>query len=185
MKKLVLATLMCLASLSLQAQVITSATVARTYDQLTLLSESDFAYSADYSGDTLTTMYVYTRHQDRRGVTTLKPYRMHRYVYDADGMLLSRTIHAWQHNAWQPVGQLSYSRHACSYQVAYSRWNARSARFDAPIDMMTYTLLSDAVVNDICCYHRNRPADAFTLAFRVFVDQLPFYPDSLATATRY
>ena len=185
MKKLVLATLMCLASLSLQAQVITSATVARTYDQLTLLNESEFAYSADYSGDTLTTMYVYTRLQDRRGVTTLKPYRMHRYVYDADGMLLSRTIHAWHHNAWQPVGQLSYSRQACSYQVAYSRWNARSARFDAPIDMMTYTLLSDAVVNDICCYHRNRPADAFPLAFRVFVDQLPFYPDSLATATRY
>ena len=185
MKKLVFAILMCLASLSLQAQVITFATVARSYGQLTLLSESDFAYSADFSGYTLTTMYVYTRHQDRRGVTTLEPYRMHRYVYDADGMLLSRTTHAWQHKAWQPVGQLSYSRHACSYQVAYSRWNARAARFDAPVDMMTYTLLSDAVVNDICCYHRERPADAFTLAFRVFVDELPFYPDSLAIATRY
>jgi len=125
-----------------------------------------------------TAMYVYTR-SGRRG-DTLKPHRMYRYTYDALGHLTTRTTYVWhRHRGWQPAGRLDYTFSTTDYCVSYSRWNRGAAQFDAPIDKMTYTLLPNAAVNSISCYHRDRPADAFALAFAVNVTDLPFYPDSL------
>ena len=93
MKKLVFATMMCVAAMSAKAQVLTSETVKNVYEVVSNNSNSKFAYNADFTGNDITTMYVYQKSGDSKNVQ-LTPYRKHDYTYAADGMLTSKVTAA-------------------------------------------------------------------------------------------
>jgi hypothetical protein len=83
MKQLVFAAMMCVSAMSAKAQVLTSETVKNSYETVINLPESDFAYNADYTGDDITTMYVYQRNDEGKDIL-LTPYRKHEYTYATD-----------------------------------------------------------------------------------------------------
>ena len=147
MKKLVFATLMCVAAMSANAQVLTSETVNSVYDQVSTQANSDFVYNAEWTGKDITTMYVYQKAQSKKGDITLKPHLKYEYSYGTEGLLTSR--------------------------VTY-RWNSRlhdwtiTARRD-------YTLELTDSVNYISFYHRNHPTDSFLLVSETVVQGLPLF----------
>ena len=85
MKKLVFATLMCVAAMRAKAQVLTSETVNNVYKEMTNKSKSDYAYNAERTGNDITAMYVYKQVKGAKGDVTLKPHRKYEYKYAADG----------------------------------------------------------------------------------------------------
>ena len=56
MKKLVFATMMCIAAMSAKAQVLTSETVKNVYEVVANSSDSKFVFNADFTGQDITTM---------------------------------------------------------------------------------------------------------------------------------
>ena len=182
MKKLVFATILCLTAMAAQAQIITKDIVAKLYEDAVTNEQSEFAYNAEYEGDAISTLYVYNK-VGRKKNLELRPVFMYQYNYDADGLLLCRTKYGWNRRTgdWQCLGRLDFSYVADSYNVEYSRWNVKLAQFDDPVDKMTYTMLPNASVNHVYCYHRDRAADDFRLCSQIAVDVLPFFPDNYLT----
>ena len=163
MKKLVVSLLMCLAAISMQAQVLTSKTVNDIFDEVSTIGEPGFAYNADYAADgTIETMYVYQRRND-----TLKPFRQYRYAYSPDGLLLTRTILRWHNGKWVNVARLDYSLQNHHYTVDYSRYSHRNHSFDAPIDRMVYKLQPDDQAVCVTFFHRERSTADFQLTAHV------------------
>ena len=178
MKKLVLATMMCLASLATEAQVLTSQTINDIYEQLTTDGEKGFVYNADRNATDgrIAALYVYRRTDD-----TLTPLYQYRYDYDACGCLLTRTTLSWRRGDWRPEGRLSYQLLADSYSVEYSRWNRRHADFDQPVDKMTYMLHAGGQAGFVYSYHRRHAEAPYKLTMQVRVDDVPFGHDHLLT----
>lgn len=178
MKKFVFATILCLTAMAAQAQIITKDIVAKQYEDAVTSQQSEFAYNAEYEDGAITTLYVYNKVERKKNLE-LRPVFMYQYNYDAAGLLLCRTKYGWNHRMgdWQCLGRLDFSYAADSYNVEYSRWNAKNAQFDNPVDKMTYTLLPDASVNHVYCYHRDHASDDLRLCSQMTVDVLPFFPD--------
>ena len=183
MKKLALSAMMCLVAMTTTAQVITSEIVNNAYLSAASASDSKFAYNVECDdNDYITTMNVFNKTVRQNGDIDLKPSCRYEYDYAADGMLLSRTMYAWQNEGWQCVGQLHYILAGDLYTVEYSRWNQKTASFDAANEMMTYTLAPDNTAYNVSCYHRNHNAKSYQLAWQVSVTSQPsFDPYLLAT----
>ena len=80
MKKLVFATMMCIASMSTNAQVLTSETVNNAYEEVSNKPNGKFFYNAEKSGNNITAMFIY-KLSSNNGVETLKPHMKYEYTY--------------------------------------------------------------------------------------------------------
>ena len=84
MKKLVFATLMCVAAMSARAQVLTSETVNHIYSETVFnTTNGDYCFNADKNGNDITTLYVYQKVSGPKGNVTLIPHLKHEYDYAA------------------------------------------------------------------------------------------------------
>ena len=176
MKKLVLSAMMCLVAMTTTAQVITSEIVNNAYLSASSASDSKFAYNVESDdNDYITTMNVFNKTVRQNGDIDLKPSCRYEYDYADDGMLLSRTMYAWQNEGWQCVGQLHYILAGDLYTVEYSRWNQKTASFDAANEMMTYTLLPDSSTSNVCFYQRSLNGDSYKLSWQVSVTGQPSF----------
>ncbi len=182
MKKLVICSMMCLATMATKAQVMTSATINKVYEQSIVESGKKFAYNADRDeAGNITTMYVYKKKNMRRGDVSLEPVCRYEYDYAVDGMLNSRITSVWNDGEWHLLGRYDFNLMADMYSVEYSRWNATSGDFDKAVEKMTYTLLPDDSVNHISCYQRDDEGKPYQLAWEVEVTELPFYMNGFLT----
>ena len=59
------------------------------------------------------------------------------------------------------------------YSVAYSRYNAKTNSFDAPIDKMVYSLHPYADVTTVTSYHRDNSTLPFQLISEIQVTESP------------
>ena len=173
MKKLVFATLMCVAAMSAKAQVLTSETVNHAYEAVTNNEKSEFAFNAEKTGNDITTMYIYKK-DFTNGMSTLQPYAKYEYTYAVDGSVTSKTTYRYSNKqTWECTGRYDYSIADCVYFAEYSHYNKAAKNFDLPTDRMVYTLISGDSVNYVSCYHRNSPDSAFKLISKSAVDNLP------------
>ena len=173
MKKLVFATLMCVAAMSAKAQVLTSETVNNVYETVSnQQATSKFIFNAERTGRDINTMYVFKKGTDSKGLENLKPYMKYEYSYATDGMLASRVVYLWidGQDSWMCKGRYDYSLSLDKYFAEYSRYNHTTESFDQPVDKMVYTLLPDESVNYVSNYHRDRPSAHFQLVSEITVE---------------
>ena len=175
MKKLVFATLMCVAAMSANAQVLTSKTVSNVYEQVSNQTDGDFAYNAERTAGDITTMYVYQKVYNRKGEVSLRPHLKYAYDYAADGTLTCRVTYRWSNNLhdWVSAARYDYTLDYGSYRAEYSRYNHQTDSFDQPVERMVYILFPNDMVNYVSCYHRNRPAAPFQLVYETPVNGQP------------
>ena len=109
MKKLMICSMMCLTVLAAKAQVLTSVTVNKVYENAVKESGDGFAYETERNGnDNITTMYVYQKKTRGKGAVDLKPVCRYQYVYAANGLLSSCTKSVWRKGGWQLFGRHAY-----------------------------------------------------------------------------
>ena len=175
MKKLVFATLMCVATMSAKAQVLTSTTVKNVYEEVSHKAKSKFAYNADFTGDDITTMYVYNMRVDRNDMLTLTPYLKYDYAYANDGTLTNKVTYRWDDgkNDWACAARYDYNLDSDKYSIEYSRYNQKDNCFDKPVDKMVYSLLPYDSVNYVSYYHREAPSMELQLISETQVTYLP------------
>lgn len=137
MKKIVFATLLCIAAMSANAQVITSKTVNNVYESAIQKPKSNFVYNAMRTGKEIVTMYIYRKIHHGNNVETLKPHRKYDYTYAPDGTVTSRTTYRWtdSKSAWTCIGRYDYTLTGDEYTTAFSRYNPATESFDQPVDM--------------------------------------------------
>ena len=159
MKKLVFATLMCVAAMSAKAQVLTSETVNNVYEEMTNKSKSEFAFNAERTGNDITAMYVYKQVKGAKDMVTLKPHRKYEYTYATDGTVASKVTYIWneEESDWSCAGRHDFTLTYSTYRAEYSRFNDLKKDFDQPLDRMVYSLIPGDSVNYVSCYHRNSP----------------------------
>lgn len=173
MKKLVFATLMCVATMSADAQVLTSETVNNVYEKVSNQSDGDYAYNIEKTGKDITAMYVYKKNCSRKGMMTLKPHLKYEYTYAADGTLTSRVAYNWVEGSWVCASRHDYTLTNGKYNAEFSRYNPTANSFDQPVDKMVYSLMPDDSVNNVSCYHRSCPTSEFQLVSTTSVRDLP------------
>ena len=175
MKKLAFAILMCVAAMSAKAQVLTSKTVNNIYETVINQNDGDFAFNAERTGSDITTMYVYKKDANRKGIVTLKPHMKYEYSYAADGTLASRVSYRWNdaQNQWACTSRHDYDLVFGKYLAQYSRFNHKTNSFDEPVDKMVYSLMPDDSVNYVSSYHRDQPNADFQLVSEAAVKGLP------------
>lgn len=175
MKKLVFATMMCIAAMSANAQVLNTETVKNVYDTVTHQAKGDYAFNAEWSNNNITTMYVYKKEYGN-GLVTLKPHMKYDYTYAADGTLTSRVASRWtdsQYN-WALASRHDYNLSNGKYAIEYSRYNHVAESFDQPVEMMVYMMQPDDSVNYISFYQRQSPSADFQLISETFIpDEMP------------
>ena len=171
MKKLVFATLMCVAAMSAKAQVLTSETVNHVYEAVTNKNNAEFVFNAELTGNDITTMYVYKKNSNRKGVVTLKPQLKYEYCYASDGMLTSRTTYRWadSQNAWTCSSRYDYTLDNGKYCAEYSIYNHSANCFDQPVEKMVYFLMPYDSANYVSYYHRNYPTSPYHLVSETFI----------------
>lgn len=172
MKNFVFATLMCFAAVSAKAQVITSDVVNHTYDVVTNQTNGKYVYNADYTGNDITTMYVYKVVVDSKDMVLLTPYLKYDYTYSPDGLLTSREVSRWmvEKDDWVRTSRFDYTLTNDSYCTAYSRFNYSSNCFEQPVEKMEYSLVPDENVNVVSYYQRNNPSSDFQLISKCMIE---------------
>lgn len=175
MKKIVFATLMCVAAMSAKAQILTSETVKHVYEEVSNQSNSDFVYNVDREDNNINTMYVFKKINKGNEVVGMKPHLKYEYSYAADGTLTSRIAYSWMdsQNKWACASRKSYTLDNNKYQVEYSRYNHKTNSFDEPVEKMIYSLLPNDDINLISCYQRTKPTALFELVSETVVSGLP------------
>ena len=173
MKKLVFATMMCIAAMSAKAQVLTSETVKHVYEEVSTKANSKFAFNADYTGKDITTMYVYKMNGGRRDIVTLTPHMKYDYTYAADGTLTSKVTYRWDDcmSSWVSAARYDYAFDNGKYSVEYSRYNHTAKCFDQPVDKMVYSMMP--YQNNVSSYHRADPSSQFQLVSEILLMDLP------------
>ncbi|MBR5655968.1 MAG: DUF3836 domain-containing protein [Prevotella sp.] len=171
MKKLVFATLMCVAAMSAKAQVLTSETVNNVYETVSNKTDGKFAFNVERTGRDIHTMYVFKKAADSKGAANLTPYLKYEYSYATDGMLNSRVAYLWMdgQDSWMCTGRYDYYLDFDKYFAEYSRYNHTTENFDLPVDKMVYTLLPDNSINYVSNYHRDKPTSRFQLVSEMTV----------------
>ena len=181
MKKLVFATMMCVAAMSAKAQVLTSETINNVYEEVSNQANREFAFNVERIGDAITTMYVYKEDRDCNGAMCLKPYMKYGYSYAADGTLTSRTTYRWNdsQNSWNNAARHDFTLANGQYSAEYSRYNHTTNSFDQPVEKMVYSLLPYEGVNCISYYHRDKPSSQYQLISETIVtpDQPLFFAE--------
>ena len=177
MKKLVFATLMCVAAMSAKAQVLTSETVNHVYSEaVSDKTNNDFCFNAERKGNDITTMYVYQKARDNKGNVTLTPHLKYAYDYATDGTLNSRVTYRWndRQDDWECNYRYDYILIDEIYYAEYSRYNHKTNGFDQPTDMMVYTMYPDDSISHVVSYHRDRPSAPFQLISEIAVSDQPW-----------
>ena len=174
MKQLVFAAMMCVAAMSAKAQVLTSETVKNSYETVINLPESDFAYNADYTGDDITTMYVYQKSVDGKDFK-LTPYRKYEYTYAPDGTLTSKVSSQWDdmNMRWAIASRHDYTLNNDTYGIEYSHYNKQSDSFEQPVDKMVYSLQPYSDVHNISHYRRQDTSTPYQLISEIQVNEMP------------
>lgn len=172
MKKLVFATMMCVAAMSANAQVLTSETVNNSYENAVAQADGDYAFNAEMTGKDITTMYVYKKNNSK-GMTFLKPYMKYDYTYAADGTLANRVVYRWIEGNWASTARYDYNLDGGKYTAEYSLFNPVANRFDQPLEKMVYTMMPDDSVNYVSCYHRNNYSSRYQLVSTAEVAGMP------------
>ena len=175
MKTLFIATLMCVAAMSAKAQVLTSETVKNAYEEVANQPKSDFVYNAEFTGNNITTMYVYTRKGGGREMLTLTPSLKYEYSYDVDGKLTNKVTYHWDDcmNCWACTSRHDYILDNGNYTVTYSRFNQQKNSFDEPIEKMIYSLIPFDNVNYVSYYQREDSSSQLQLISETQVTGLP------------
>lgn len=178
MKKLVFATLMCVAAMSVKAQVITSKTVNNVYEEVINQKDGSFVYNVEQDGNgNITVLNVYSEETLRKGAVSLNPVCRYQYAYNSEGTLSSCKKFVWRHGDWQSAGRYDYTLEGDSYNVEYSRWNNERTRFDQPIGKMTYWLLPNESVASVACYYRHHDHAPMELEWQASVESPSNTPD--------
>ena len=174
MKKLFISILMCAAVMSAKAQVLTSETVNNVYETVINQTDGD-VFKAERTGNKITTMYVYKKNSNRKGMITLKPYAKYQYQYTANGMLSRKVTFRWIEGQgdWACTARFDYKLNNGIYSAEYSRYNHAEDRFDQPVDKMVYALSGDDSVNYISHYRRNQPLARYELVSETSVAGAP------------
>ncbi len=174
MKQFVFATLMCIASMSAKAQVLTSETVKNGYETVINMPESDFSYNVDYSGDDITTMYVYQKTGDGKNIQ-LTPYRKHEYTYATDGTLISKVTSQWDdmNNRWTIASRYDYSLNHDTYSIEYSHYDKKVNSFELPVEKMIYILQPCSDVHNISHYRRQNSSTPYQLISEIQFTEMP------------
>ena len=123
MKKLVFATLMCVAAMSARAQVLTSETVNHIYSEAVFnTTNGDYCFNADKNGNDITTLYVYQKVSGPKGNVTLIPHLKHEYDYASDGKLNNRVTYRWndRQEDWECISRYEYTLTDEIYYTEYS-----------------------------------------------------------------
>ena len=156
MKKILFATMMCVAAMSAKAQVITSENVKNAYETVSHQAKSKYAFNADFTDNNITTMYIYWKNYDLRDMLTLTPHLKYDYAYNADGKLTSRLTYRWDATSskWTLAARHDYDLANDKYSVEYSRYNPVANRFDLPVEKMVYSLLPYDCVDSVSYYCR-------------------------------
>ena len=173
MKKLVFATMMCVAAMSANAQVLTSETVNNSYENAVTQADGDYAFNAEMTGKDITTMYVYKKNNNRKDMTLLKPYMKYDYTYAADGTLASRVTYRWEDGSWKCAARYDYNLDGGKYTAEYSLFNPVANRFDEPQEKMVYTMMPDDSVNYVSSYQRNKFSSRYKLVSTAEVAGMP------------
>jgi hypothetical protein len=175
MKQLVIAILMCIAAISAKAQVLTSETVKNGYEKVVNMPESDFVFNADYTGDDITTMYVYQKNVDTKDMVQLTPHRKYEYTYAADGTLTSKVTSQWDdmNNRWTIASRHDYILNHDTYSIEYSHYNKNANSFEQPVDKMVYTLQPYSDVHNISHYQRQDSSTPYQLISEIQVTEMP------------
>ncbi len=174
MKKLFVCSMMCLMALASEAQVITSATINKVYEEVSADNSNEFVYNAEYDDNgCIIAQDVYRNVPRGKGDLNLIPTLRYHYAYHADGTLASRTKFEWRGGKWQCYGKLDYTLSDGRYTVEYSRWNRKKSDFDLPCGQMTYTLLANDEVTSVACYYRHHKNSPLELAWTTTVEHQP------------
>lgn len=182
MKKLFIAAMMCLTTLFVQAQVITSETINAHYLSAIKGSQKLFAYNAESDDDgNITTMYVYKKRVQNNGDLSLEPVCSYHYEYAPDGELTSRTMYLWTIDRWECARKLEFMLIADLYVVEYSRWNEETGTFDEPVEKISYTLNPDSSVHEVCHYLREQKGSPYQLACHFSVSDDDAFLDDFLT----
>ena len=160
--------------MSAKAQVITSETVNNTYEEVSGQTDGRFAYNAEWTGNDITTMYVYEKASTPKGLLNLKPHLKYAYSYAADGMLTSRVAYRWNDSLgdWVCTARYDFTSANGNYRAEYSRYNHETECFDQPVDRMDYSLMPDDSIDYVSCYHRDRQSPFFQLVSETTVTLL-------------
>jgi len=175
MKKFVFATLMCIAAMSAKAQVITSEAVKNAYETASTQPKSDFVFNADYTDSTLTTMYIYKKNETGKDFQTLTPFKKYEYAYAADGTLTSKVTYQWDADIhrWNCASRHDYTLEAGKYSVVYSIYNAKTNKFEQPVDKMVYSLDPYADTSNVKIYHRNNSTSPLQVVSEIQLTEEP------------
>ena len=165
---------MCLMAMASEAQVITSATVNKVYEEVSADTSNGFVYNAEYDDNgCIIAQDVYRNVPCGKSDLNLIPTLRYHYAYHADGTLASRTKYEWRGGKWQCYGKLDYTLSDGRYTVEYSRWNRKKSDFDLPCGQMTYTLLANDEVTSVACYYRHHKNSPLELAWTTTVEHQP------------
>ena len=171
MKKLLISSMLCLMAMTVEAQVMTAATINKVYKKAIADSTNKLFYNTELDDNyQITAMYVFKNKGKNKDNVSLKPFYLYRYEYAADGLLTKRTTFVWRRNNWRCIGCHQYSLDNTTYQIAYSRWNKKKGDFNDPVGKMTYQLLPDETVNSIACYQRHHDNSPMKLEWHVLVE---------------
>ena len=175
MKQFVFATLMCISALSAKAQVITSEAVKNAYVTASTQPKSDFVFNADYTDSTLTTMYIYKKHETDKHFQTLTPFKKYDYTYATDGTLTSKVTYQWDADShrWTCASRHDYTLEAGKYSVIYSIYNPKTNRFEQPVDKMVYSLDPYADTSNVTIYHRNNSTSPLQVVSEIQLTEEP------------
>jgi hypothetical protein len=166
--------MMCLMAMASEAQVITSATVNKVYEEVSADASNGFVYNAEYDDNgCIIAQDVYRNVPCGKSDLNLIPTLRYHYAYHADGTLASRTKYEWRGGKWQCYGKLDYTLSDGRYTVEYSRWNRKKSDFDLPCGQMTYTLLANDEVTSVACYYRHHKNSPLELAWTTTVEHQP------------
>lgn len=165
---------MCLMAMASEAQVITSATVNKVYEEVSADASNGFVYNAEYDDNgCIIAQDVYRNVPCGKSDLNLIPTLRYHYAYHADGTLASRTKYEWRGGKWQCYGKLDYKLSDGRYTVEYSRWNRKKSDFDLPCGQMIYTLLANDEVTSVACYYRHHKNSPLELAWTTTVEHQP------------
>lgn len=167
MKKIMICSMMCLMTMFAKAQVLTSATIQKVFESVTMEEDNGFSYNAERDNEgRITAMEVYRKKANREGDVVLTPALRYLYTYTGDGLLSSRTKYVWHGNSWRCFSRHDYSLKDHLYSVDYSRWNKKKGDFSQLIGRMTYTLQPDQTVETVACYYRHNRKGSLELAWQ-------------------
>ena len=175
MKNLFFATLMCVAAMSAKAQVLTSETVKNVYEEVANQPKRDFVFNVDFTGNNISTMFVYIKKGGGREMLTLTPSLKYEYSYDVDGKLTDKVTYHWDDcmNCWACTSRHNYILDNDKYTVTYSRFNKNENSFDEPVEKMVYSLIPYDNVNYVSYYQREDSSSPLQLISETQVSGLP------------